>query len=277
MKYLKKYFLCCIGCAFMAISINGYISPHGFVTGGFGGLAIAIHHIVPISIGTIIILLNMPLFIWAFITEGQEFVLDAIVTTFIFGIMTNIFSCLPVLCTDKILSALFGGVIEGIGIGICYRSRMSSGGTELLTRLVLHKFNWITPGQMLMALSALVITIATLVNGQFGSIYFSIIEFFISGKSGDMIIVGGDKAKMCQVITSHPNEIKLKFLSQTTRGMTLSEVRGCYTGEEKAALMSVLSKQQVQMFVETVKSIDSEAFVIISDVTQVLGKGFNLL
>lgn len=274
MKYIKKYVMCCLGCVLMAVAINGFISPHGFVTGGFGGLAIAIHRIINVPIGILIIVLNIPLFTFAFIKEGKEFIIDAVITTLILGFMTDFLSFMPVLCDDVILSALFGGVIEGVGVGICYRSRMSSGGTELLARLILHKVSWMTPGQMLMILSAIVITFATIATQSYALIYYSIIEFFVSGKVGDIIIVGGDQAKMCQVITTHPEDIRCHFLEKTYRGMTLSYAKGCYSNEEKAILMSVLSPRQVQVFVDTVKSIDSQAFVIISDVNQVLGKGF---
>ncbi|WP_028044515.1 YitT family protein [Candidatus Stoquefichus massiliensis] len=274
MKYVKKYTLCCLGCLLMAIAINGFISPHGFVTGGFGGLAIAIHHLIDVPIGTLIIILNIPLFMLAFLKEGKEFIIDAVITTLILGVITDFLSFMPILCDDVILSALFGGVIEGIGVGICYRSRMSSGGTELLARLILHKMTWMTPGQMLMILSAVVITLATLATQSYTLVYYSIIEFFVSGKVSDVIIVGGDQAKMCQVITTYPEEIRNHFLEKTYRGMTLSYAKGCYSNEEKAVLMSVLSPRQVQVFVDTVKSIDQHAFVIISDVNQVLGKGF---
>lgn len=274
MKYIKKYFMCCLGCILMAIAINGFIAPHGFVTGGFGGIAIAIHRLIDVPIGTLIIVLNIPLFIFAFIKEGKEFIIDAVITTLILGFITDFLSFMPVLCDDVILSALFGGVIEGVGVGICYRSRMSSGGTELLARLILHKVSWMTPGQMLMILSAIVITLATIATHSYALIYYSIIEFFISGKVSDIIIIGGDQAKMCQVITTHPEDIRCHFLEKTYRGMTLSYAKGCYSNEEKAVLMSVLSPRQVQVFVDTVKSIDQQAFVIISDVNQVLGKGF---
>lgn len=277
MKYIKKYTVCCLGCLLMAIAINGFISPHGFVTGGFGGLAIAIHKIVDIPIGTLIIILNIPLFIWAYFSEGKEFIVDAVITTFILGIMTNICEFLPLLSDDILICALFGGVVEGLGVGICYRSRMSSGGTELLARLLLHRFHWITPGQMLMCLSAIVIIIATTITHSYAVIFYSIIQFFLSGKTSDVIIIGGDKAKMCQVITTQPEEIRKHFLEKTYRGMTLSYAKGCYSYENKAILMSVLSHRQVQLFVDTVKKVDQNAFVIISDVNQVSGKGFKIL
>lgn len=277
MNYIKKYAVCCLGCLLMAIAINGFISPHGFVTGGFGGLAIAIHKVINIPIGTLIILLNVPLFVWAYFSEGKEFIIDAIMTTIILGIMTNIFEFLPVLSDDILISALFGGFVEGLGVGICYRSRMSSGGTELLARLLLHRFHWITPGQMLMCLSAIVIMIATTIMHSYAVIFYSIIQFFVSGKTSDVIIIGGDKAKMCQVITNHPEEIRQYFLEKTYRGMTLTYAKGCYSYEDRAILMSVLSHRQVQLFVDTVKKVDQNAFVIISEVNQVLGKGFKIL
>lgn len=277
MNYIKKYAVCCLGCLLMAIAINGFISPHGFVTGGFGGLAIAIHKVINIPIGTLIILLNVPLFVWAYFSEGKEFIIDAIMTTIILGIMTNTFEFLPVLSDDILISALFGGVVEGLGVGICYRSRMSSGGTELLARLLLHRFHWITPGQMLMCLSAIVIMIATTIMHSYAVIFYSIIQFFVSGKTSDVIIIGGDKAKMCQVITNHPEEIRQYFLENTYRGMTLTYAKGCYSYEDRAILMSVLSHRQVQLFVDTVKKVDQNAFVIISEVNQVLGKGFKIL
>lgn len=277
MEYIKKYIICIIGCCLTAIAMHGFIIPHHFVNGGFGGLAIALNKITSISIGTIVVVLNIPLFLLAYYKEGKEFVINGIISTILFGIITNYFEYVPMLCSDPLLSAIFGACLEGLGVGLCYKVRMTTGGVELLSRLLLHNIKRITPGYMMMLLSTIVIGISTVLIQSYHMIYYSIIEFFISGRVGDYVILYSDQAKMCQVITSYPEEVKTKFLEKTYRGMTQIKSEGCYSGEEKYVLMSILSHKQVQIFIDTVKEADPEAFVIISEANEVMGKGFKVL
>ena len=277
MKVIKKYLQCIIGCSMMAIAINGFISPHGFVSGGFSGLAIALNEIINLKTGTWIIILNVPLFVLAMKLEGKIFVLNGIITVFILGIIVDLFSNIPMLCPDILVSAIIGGAIEGIGVGICYRSKMTSGGTELLARLLIHHFKWITPGNMLMILTVGVICVSTVLLGDYAMIFYSLIGFFISGKCSDLVIIGGNQAKICQIISEHGDLIAQRLLEASYRGVTISEGKGAYSNTDKNIVMSVVSVKQVSLVVDEVKKIDQNAFVIISDVSQVLGKGFNLL
>lgn len=277
MEIVKKYLQCIIGCALMAIAINGFISPHGFVSGGFSGLAIALNKIINIQTGTWIIILNVPLFILAWRLEGWQFVINGIITVFMLGFIVDWLAIFPMLCDDILVSAIIGGVIEGVGVGICYRSKMTSGGTELLARLLLHRFKWITPGNMLMILALGVISISTIIVGDYGMIFYSLIGFFISGKASDLVIIGGNQAKICQIVSEQGEQIAQRLLEASYRGVTISEGRGAYSNTNKNILMSVVSPKQVSLVVDEVKKIDQNAFVIISDVSQVLGKGFNLL
>jgi len=277
MEVVKKYLQCIIGCTLMAVAINGFISPHGFVSGGFSGLAMALNKIINIQTGTWIIILNVPLFILALRLEGWFFVVNGIATVFILGIVVDITEFIPMLCPDILVSAIIGGVIEGVGVGICYRSKMTSGGTELLARLLLHRFRWITPGNMLMILALVVIVISTLIIGEYTMIFYSLIGFFVSGKASDLIIVGGNQAKICQIVSERGEQIAKRLLEASYRGVTICECKGAYSNTNKNILMSVVSPKQVSLVVDEVKKIDQNAFVIISDVSQVLGKGFNLL
>ena len=277
MEKIKRYGLCIVGCVLMAIAINGFIVPHDFVSAGFSGLAIAFGKVVNIPTGVLIILLNIPLFAWAYKKEGRTFVVDGLITIVILGLCVDLFQWIPQLSNDPLLSALVGGVIDGAGVGICYKAKMTSGGTDLLARLLLYKFRWMTPGKMMNYISIFIILIGTFIVGQFHLIFYSIIEFYICNHVSDKVIIGGNHAKTCQIITTKAEQIATAIMQACDRGVTLNEAMGAYSKQPKHIVMCVVSLKQVNIVIDIVKEIDPDAFVMINDVSQVLGNGFNCL
>lgn len=274
---MKRYLYAIVGCMFMAIAINGFIKPMGFVTGGFSGLAIALSRVLNVSTGTLLMCLNVPLFICALKLEGKVFVLDCFITTLLCSTMIDLFAFIPVFTNDYVIAAIFGGIIDGVGVGLCYRSRMSSGGTELLVRLVLHYVHTVSPGKMLQVLSTVVIIIATAILGKFELIFYSFVVVFMEGNVSDRIIIGGDNAKMCQIVTIKPDIMIKEMMNSSQRGITVIKAKGAYSDCDRSVLMTVVRLSQVRTVKDIVKRIDNQAFVIISDVSQVLGKGFTNL
>ncbi len=275
MEIFEKYLKGAIGCMFMAFTINGFIVPHGFLSGGFAGLAIAGNSIISeISVGTWVVLLNVPLLIWAYFVEGKVFVFDTILTIIFLGTVTDLTANMPILSDDIFVCAIFGGVFEGVGIGLCYRSRISSGGTELLARLVLRYVKDITPGKMIRILSLVIVGTSVIVTNGFSVIYYTLIEIYVATKVSDVVIIGGNQSKMCLIITNYPQKIRNEFIKNTYRGMTMLDAKGAYTDKDKGVLITVLNNKQVGSVKKIVKLIDPQAFVIISEVSNVLGKGF---
>ncbi len=267
--------ICSAGSFIYALAVNCFISANGISSGGVTGLAILINYQWEFPIGASIFILNVPLFIISFIALGWRFIVKTLFTTFMTSVLIDVgVYFMPTYSGDKILAALFGGALMGIGLGIIFTRGSTSGGTDILSRLLKKKFPHLSMGRLMMICDMCVALLAGLVYGNIESVLYAIIVFLVSGKTIDFVLYGTSSGKMMMIITSKSEEISQAITSETPRGVSILPVQGGYTGEEKHMLLTVVRPQEVARIRKIIKRFDSQPFIIISDATEILGLGF---
>lgn len=264
-----------LGSFIYAVGINNFIITNGLAEGGFVGISIMALYTLKIPLGVSFFLLNIPLFFIGWKQFGKKFVIK----TFLGVIFVSIFSEItkgwqgPV--DDKLLAALYGGVINGIGLGLIFRFGATTGGSDIIARIFNHSFGY-SMGRTLFAIDVIVISVIAVIIGKQTAMY-SLIALFVAARVIDVVIEGASTSKACLIISDHTQQIADMIGKILERGTTLLLGRGGYTGKNKDILYCVVSREEITRIQEIVREIDPTAFVVIYNVHDVLGEGFSPL
>lgn len=290
LKGWKDYLWIIIGSILTAAAINVFLVPYKIAPGGVTGIATVIYYLSNgrFTVGITMLVLNIPLFIMGVRFIGGRFVVRTLFSTVFLSFvidttepMTKYFVERFLLKLenmpsnpDLLLYSIFGGFIMGAGLGLVFRSGATTGGTDLAARVVNHFVPGLTMGQILLFVDTAVIIFAAIVFNSFLLALYAIVTLFISSKVIDAILEGVNFAKSVYIISDHSDEIARKLLSDLDRGVTALKGTGMYTGNDKQVLFCVLNRGQLPILKEIVKHVDPKAFIILTDVREVLGEGF---
>ena len=277
---LLPYLYIILGTAVLALSIQCFFEPIGLVTGGFTGLAIVIKSLtngvikdgVPIWLSNI--LLNTPVFIIAYIIKGRKFVGRTVFGAIMLSVWLYIIPTMDMSQGDFLLAAIFGAVFSGAGIGLVLRGHATTGGTDMVAALIQMKFKHYSIAQIMQILDGIVVLAGLYVFGIRPGMY-AIVAIFVATKVTDIVLEGFRYSKAAYIITNKHEEIAKKIMEDIDRGVTGIHAMGMYTGDEKCVLYCVVSMREIIEVEELVREIDPNAFVIVSDVREVLGEGFS--
>jgi uncharacterized membrane-anchored protein YitT (DUF2179 family) len=262
-----------IGSVILAVGLNMFMVPNMLAPGGISGLAVVIYYLIKFPVGVTIIVLNIPLFIIGYLVLGPRVVIQSLLGTFLFSLAVEITApLLPAATDDLLLAAVYGGVVMGVGVGLVFRFRGSTGGTGLLS-LILAKVWGISPGQAMFWGDLVVLALAVFVFGTEAAMYATL-ALFVSIKVIDAILEGIGTAKSVIIITRCGSQINEKLLYELGRGVTRLEGQGGYTGEGREVLLCVVARQQTARLKAIIYEADPGAFVIIGNATEVHGEGF---
>jgi uncharacterized membrane-anchored protein YitT (DUF2179 family) len=262
-----------VGSVILAVGMNMFMIPNMLAPGGVSGLAVVLYHLFRLPVGATIILLNIPLFIVGYLVLGPRVVIQSLLGTFLFSIAVEATApYLPAATDDLLLASVYGGVVMGIGVGLVFRFRGSTGGTGLLS-LILAKAKGISPGQAMLWGDLVVLAAAVFVFGSEAAMYAAV-ALFVSVKVIDGILEGLGLAKSVIIITKSGEAINEKLLYELGRGVTWLEGHGGYTGQSREVLLCVVTRQQIATLKTIVRDIDPDSFVIIGNATEVHGEGF---
>ncbi len=274
-RELLGYFSMVLGCVFYALSVVLFLEPCGIVAGGITGLSTLFHLLnEKLPIGMITIALNLPIYLFGLKYVGWKFILRCILTVAVLGITTDLLAFLPAMTNDKILASLYGGICQGIGIGLFVKFQFSSGGTELLGRLL---SKWTRVGNIPVWVGicdALIVLTGAICLRDANNILFALIVVFVSTKVSEVVLLGLEKSKLCIIISDKAEEVSEELLHNSPRGVTLVEGKGMYTKQEHGVLFTCVKNRQLTQLKQIVHSIDENAFVIINESVEVRGKGF---
>jgi len=262
-----------VGSVILAVGMNMFMIPNMLAPGGVSGLAVVLYHLFRLPVGATIILLNIPLFIAGYLVLGPRVVIQSLLGTFLFSIAIEATApYLPVATDDLLLASVYGGLVMGVGVGLVFRYRGSTGGTGLLS-LILAKAKGISPGQAMLWGDLVVLAAAVFVFGSEAAMYAAL-ALFVSVKVVDGILEGLGLAKSVIIITKNGEAINEKLLYELGRGVTWLEGHGGYTGESREVLLCVVTRQQTATLKTIIREVDPDAFVIIGNATEVHGEGF---
>lgn len=276
---LLPYLYIILGTAVLALSIQCFFEPIGLVTGGFTGLAIVIKSLtngvikdgVPIWLSNI--LLNTPVFIIAYIIKGRKFVGRTVFGAIMLSVWLYIIPTMDMSQGDFLLAAIFGAVFSGAGIGLVLRGHATTGGTDMVAALIQMKLKHYSIPQIMQILDGIVVLTGLYVFGIRPGMY-AIVAIFVATKVTDIVLEGFRYSKAAYIITNKHEEIAKRIMEDIDRGVTGIHAMGMYTGDEKCVLYCVVSMREIIEVEELVREIDPNAFVIVSDVREVLGEGF---
>ncbi|MBR5234484.1 MAG: YitT family protein [Clostridia bacterium] len=267
--------ICTAGAFIYAVGVNCFVSPNELSSGGATGLAIIANYLWDFPIGTSMFVINIPLFIIAFFVFGWNFIVKTLFSTFMTSVCIDLGAMfLPQYEGDKLLAALFGGAIMGIGLGIVFTRGSTSGGTDIMGRLLKKALPHISMGRLVMICDLFVVLLAGVVYKNIESILYATIVFIVSSKSIDLVLYGSDSGKMMLIISDNADEIAKAITTETPRGVSILPCQGAYTGKAKHMLLSVVRPHEVAKMRKIVRRFDEHPFIIISDAAEILGLGF---
>ncbi len=273
-KIMKEYSLFILGSMIAAMGTSLFLLPNQLSSGGFSGIATILYYLFNIPMGTTIILLNIPVFILAFIREGKQFVLKTIVATFVFSEAINFFEKIEPVTNDKILASVYGGIIIGIGLALVFKGKSSTGGTDLIANIIVTYNNEVSIGNVLQILDIIVVILNIIFLGEIEIGLYSAIAIFLINKMLDLIFEGINFSKMIYIVSNEYEAIADVINREIKRGATGLYGKGMYTNEEKMIVMCVAKRKHIIKIKEISKQIDPNVFVIVTDAREVYGLGF---
>lgn len=273
------YLFIFMGTGIMALAIQCIFEPIGLVTGGFSGIAIIIRKMtagiveggVPLWLTNLA--LNVPVFIAALIIKGRKFLGRTVIGTVLLSFWLYVIPQVDLTQGDYMLSAVFGGVITGIGIGFVLLAKATTGGTDMVSALIQKYVRHYSVVQILQVIDRMVVLAGLYVFGLKPALY-AIVAIFITSKVSDALMEGMKYSKAAFIITDCYKEIADAIMTQLDRGLTGLDATGMYSGDKKTVLYCVVSKKEIVELKDIVAKIDPKAFVIVMDAREVFGEGF---
>ena len=273
------YLFIFMGTGIMALAIQCIFEPIGLVTGGFSGIAIIIRKMtagiveggVPLWLTNLA--LNVPVFIAALIIKGRKFLGRTVIGTVLLSFWLYVIPQVDLTQGDYMLSAVFGGVITGIGIGFVLLAKATTGGTDMVSALIQKYVRHYSVVQILQVIDGMVVLAGLYVFGLKPALY-AIVAIFITSKISDALMEGMKYSKAAFIITDYYKEIADAIMTQLDRGLTGLDATGMYSGDKKTVLYCVVSKKEIVELKDIVAKIDPKAFVIVTDAREVFGEGF---
>lgn len=263
-----------IGGMLYSVAVNCFTSRNNILNGGFTGLATMLNHLFGLPIGTVIFLLNIPLFFPAYKRLGTKFVLRTMWATFIMSAMIDLGTVLPIYGNDLLLSSLFGGVMSGVGLGVVFIRNATTGGSDIIAKLLQLKFPHISIGRSIFIFDLIIIVLGGIVYRNVESMLYAGVVIFVSTQTIDYIIYGTNRGTMIMIITCYGETVRELIINELHRGVTVLQGRGGYTDGEREVLLCACYDNQTGKFIKKIKSADENAFFIVTQAKEILGEGF---
>ena len=265
-----------LGSAIFSLGFNLFLTPHGFNAGGLSGLAQIIVTLLGVgSVGLVTAVINLPLFIFGYKWIGRKFFFGSLFGMAVLSGTLELFSLLPVPQIDPLLSTLYGGSVCGLGLGLVFVAGGSTGGSDIIVRLLQRKWQHIPIGTINILFDAAVAVLTGIVFGDMTRTLYTGVTVFLSGKVIDMVVYSFDYSRVAFIISDRYQQIADVICNKLERGVTFLEGEGAYSHMEKKVILTAVKKHQMAELKSLVAEIDPNAFVIVQEAHQVLGDGFS--
>ena len=264
-----------LGSALFALGFDLFLLPHGLNAGGISGLAMVLQHLMPVvSVGLIQIILNLPLFLLGGLKIGKKFFVGSLLGMAASSLFIDLFAVIPVPETEPLLALLYGSLLCGVGIGAVFACGTSTGGSDILVRLLKLRFRNVPVGQICLCIDLAVSVLTGLVFRDITRTLYTAVAVFITSKVMDAVIYRFDYSKVALIITGHYEAVATAVGEKLGRGTTYLYGEGAYTGRQTKVVLAAIKRQQLSELKELVTDIDPDAFIIVQEAHQVLGDGF---
>lgn len=278
-KLIKKYdwvLKTIVGSTVFALGFSLFLEPNNINTGGISGLAQAVGHVIGCeNVGMLSVLLNLPLFLLGGIRVGKRFFAGSLIGMLVSGVMIDVFDAFSIGFQDTLVSGIYGGLLCGLGIGMVFAAGTSTGGSDILVRLLKLRYRNVPIGIISTMFDALVVILTGVVFRDISRALYSGVAVFITGQVMDIVVYRFDYSKVAIIISDCAEEIAGDVAQKLDRGVTFLDGQGYYTRQDKKVVLTVVKKGQLAELKELVMERDENAFVIVQEAHQVLGDGFS--
>lgn len=279
-RWFINYTLIVIGSFILASGFVLFITPYKIIPGGVYGIAIVLHYLFDVPVGMMALTMDIPLTLIGIRVLGPRFgyktVVGFLLTAFFVDGLTYLYGVEPLVTNEPLLSSIYGGVFLGLGLGLIFKSKATSGGTDIVAMMI-SKYTKLPIGQLLIYVDSVIVLIGLAVFQDWKIPLYSLIVIFITGKVIDTVLQGVNYDKALFIISEKHDEIRNKIINDLNRGGTFIRGNGMYNGAEKTMIFTVVSRREMSLLQEFIHEIDAHAFVTVIDAHEILGEGFKSL
>lgn len=264
-----------LGAVIYALAFDWFVAPNQIAMGGVTGLAQIVNALVPVlPVGVLSILVNVPLFLAGWRLLGGRLLVSSLYAMAVSSLAIDVIAWMHTFPPmDPILATLYGGAGMGVGLGLVFSQGATTGGTDIIGKLLKLKFPWLPIGKLVMIPDMVVVILAAVVFGTVNAALYGLIQMYLLSKVMDMILYGWDTSRVAYIITDRWEET-VQGLLDTNRGVTLLQGKGAYTGAEKQVLLVAFRQREIVPIKRMLREIDPKAFFIVCDAHEILGEGF---
>ena len=273
-KAVKNYVLMTAACFCYAVAISMFLNPNELSTGGVTGIAIVLSHVFSLNTGLLFLLLNIPILCvgaWKF---GLKFILSTGYCTLLISVFTDALQGMAALTTDPLLAALTGAVLIAIGMGGVFHAGSTTGGMDIIVKLLRLKFPYMRTGALFLIADVTVVALSAMVFQNVEKALYAGITVFVTSYTLDLVLYGRDGAKLIYIISDKSKQIADRLLKELDIGVTYINGQGAYSGREKKVIFCVMRKQLAPKAEQIIKEEDTEAFLIITSASEIYGEGY---
>jgi uncharacterized membrane-anchored protein YitT (DUF2179 family) len=272
---MKDYLYIIAGAIFLALGVVSFLLPNNIITGGTAGLALILHQISTFTIGSLIILVNVPLLILGFKYFGKQFVIKTIFTIIITSVFIDIFNeliHLQAATHETILATIFGGICIGLGLGFVIKGKASAGGSTIIATIVASKTHY-KASEVILLIDALIISLSIYVFNDLEKALWSILSIYVSSRIIDVILSGRPSKKVVYIVTEEVDKLSAQITKKLGPDGTILNGKGLISGQEKTMILIVVKISKIQILKEIINECDPKSFLVITDASELLGRG----
>lgn len=296
LKFLKRYAVITLGCIIYSLSVSLFLDANNIASGGVTGIAIIINYLIEsalgansnvpeivhtlINTGTLIIIINIPLFILGAVYFGKRFIASTMYSTIVSSLFIELWNFTIVehihLTNDLMLAGLLGGALFGLGLGLIFRMGSTTGGTDIIVKILRKKFRYIKTGVISMAIDMVIIAISAIIFKDFELTCYTVLSIVVMALTFDWVLYGGNSAKLVYIITSEDKaaDMSERILKELDVGATFVDGKGAYTGKDKRIILCAIKNFLYPKLRDVVRDVDPEAFTIVTSAKEIYGEGY---
>lgn len=267
-----RWFFTMVGIVLYSLSMNLFLVGNRIAAGGVSGIATVLANLIPLSIGQLVFLINMPILLAAFLVKGWKYAVGTVVFSTLYSLVIDALSFLPTLTKDPLTAAVFGGVIYGFGMSAITLGRSSVGGTDLLCRLLIVKFPTMRVGSMSLIVDGMVVVLATIVYGQIEVALYAVVTIAVCSFVADRLMINLDRASVCMLITSlSAHDVADPLMEEFNIAVTRISGTGMYTDKERNILLFAISPKEIHQVKHQMADLDPTAFLMVLSANELVG------
>ncbi len=273
-RRILDYVYITVAAIIYATGVSMFIDPANLAPGGLTGIAIIVSHLSGMETGTLIFILNVPIMLLGLWKFGWRFMLSTLYCVILTSFFTNLFAPFGAATDDVLLAAIAGGTLTAVSIGVVFKCGATTGGTDIVIKLLRRRFPHLKTGALFMATDACIVSVSAFVFRNLNAALYAAIAVAITSTVLDLVLYGKDSAKMIYIISDHSETITARILEELDIGVTHINGMGAYSGKEKKVIFCVMRKALTPRAEQIVKEEDPDAFMIISSATEIFGEGY---